>query len=111
MQVAIIRPGPIVGKMMNPYMERRMGRQEVRYAHPLLEPVLRRTLGVPLFQEQLLRIAMVIANFDPAMSPYRWHCSSTTAPTRPSTRSGDYLRKHQPPFLAVWGKNDPILKS
>ena len=62
-QVAIIRPGPIVGKMMNPYMERRMGRQEVRYAHPLLEPVLRRTLGVPLFQEQLLRIAMVIANF------------------------------------------------
>ena len=62
-QVAIIRPGPIVGKMMNPYMERRMGMQEVRYAHPLLEPVLRRTLGVPLFQEQLLRIAMVIANF------------------------------------------------
>ena len=62
-QVAIIRPGPIVGKMMNPYMERRMGRQEVSYAHPLLEPVLRRTLGVPLFQEQLLRIAMVIANF------------------------------------------------
>ena len=62
-QVAIIRPGPIVGKMMHPYMERRMGRQEVRYAHPLLEPVLRRTLGVPLFQEQLLRIAMTIANF------------------------------------------------
>lgn len=62
-QVAIIRAGPIVGKMMNPYMERHMGRQEVRYAHPLLEPVLRRTLGVPLFQEQLLRIAMVIANF------------------------------------------------
>ena len=62
-QVAIIRPGPIVGKMMNPYMERRMGRQKVRYAHPLLEPVLRRTLGIPLFQEQLLRIAMTIANF------------------------------------------------
>lgn len=62
-QVAIIRPGPIVGKMMNPYMERRMGRQDVSYPHPLLEPVLRRTLGVPLFQEQLLRIAMVIANF------------------------------------------------
>jgi len=62
-QVAIIRPGPIVGQMMNPYMERRMGRQEIEYPHPLLEPVLRRTLGVPLFQEQLLRIAMVIANF------------------------------------------------
>ena len=62
-QVAIIRPGPIVGQMMNPYMERRQGRQEVEYPHLLLEPVLRRTLGVPLFQEQLLRIAMVIANF------------------------------------------------
>ena len=57
-QVAIIRPGPIVGKMMNPYMERRQGRQEITYPHPLLEPVLRRTLGIPLFQEQLLRIAM-----------------------------------------------------
>ena len=62
-QVAIIRPGPIVGQMMNPYMERRQGRQEIEYPHPVLEPVLRRTLGVPLFQEQLLRIAMVIANF------------------------------------------------
>jgi len=62
-QVAIIRPGPIVGKMMHPYMERRQGRQPVSYPHSLLEPVLRRTLGVPLFQEQLLRIAMVVANF------------------------------------------------
>jgi len=62
-QVAIIRPGPIVGKMMSPYMERRQGRQEITYPHPLLEPVLRRTLGVPLFQEQLLRIAMTIADF------------------------------------------------
>ncbi|HEY6374908.1 MAG TPA: OB-fold nucleic acid binding domain-containing protein, partial [Edaphobacter sp.] len=62
-QVAIIRPGPIVGQMMNPYMERRQGRQKIRYPHPLLEPVLYRTLGVPLFQEQLLRIAMIIANF------------------------------------------------
>ena len=62
-QVAIIRPGPIVGQMMNPYMERRQGRQEIRYPHPLLEPVLYRTLGVPLFQKQLLRIAMIIANF------------------------------------------------
>ena len=49
--------------MMHPYMERRQGRQEIRYPHPLLEPVLHRTLGVPLFQEQLLRIAMVIGNF------------------------------------------------
>ncbi len=62
-QVAIIRPGPIVGQMVNPYLQRRMGREEVTYAHPSLEPVLARTLGVPLFQEQLLKMAMVVANF------------------------------------------------
>ncbi len=62
-QVAIIRPGPIVGQMVNPYLQRRQGREPVTYPHPSLEPVLKRTLGVPLFQEQLLRIAMVAANF------------------------------------------------
>jgi error-prone DNA polymerase len=62
-QVAIIRPGPIVGKMMHPYMRRRQKKEEVTYPHPLLEDVLKRTLGVPLFQEQLLRMAMVVANF------------------------------------------------
>ncbi|HYM10860.1 MAG TPA: error-prone DNA polymerase [Bryobacterales bacterium] len=62
-QVAIIRPGPIVGKMVNPYIKRRQGREPVDYPHPSLEPVLKRTLGVPLFQEQLLRIAMIAAGF------------------------------------------------
>ena len=62
-QVAIIRPGPIVGKMMHPYMRRRQGKESVSYAHPSLEPILKRTLGVPLFQEQLLRMAMVAADF------------------------------------------------
>ncbi|HVO80791.1 MAG TPA: error-prone DNA polymerase [Terriglobales bacterium] len=62
-QVAIIRPGPIVGQMVNPYLQRRQGREPVKYAHPSLEPVLARTLGVPLFQEQLLRMAMVVAGF------------------------------------------------
>ena len=62
-QVAIIRPGPIVGKMMNPFLKRRQDLEPVRYAHPSLEPVLKRTLGVPLFQEQLLRMAMVVADF------------------------------------------------
>src|SRR5947209_14853180 len=62
-QVAIIRPGPIVGRMMHPYMRRRQGREPVVYAHPSLEPVLERTLGVPLFQEQLLRMAMIAASF------------------------------------------------
>ena len=62
-QVAIIRPGPIVGKMMHPYMRRRQRQEEVTYPHPSLESTLKRTLGVPLFQEQLLRMAMVVANF------------------------------------------------
>ena len=62
-QVAIIRPGPIVGKMVHPYLNRRAGREPVVYPHPLLEPTLARTLGVPLFQEQLLRMAMVAAGF------------------------------------------------
>jgi error-prone DNA polymerase len=65
-QVAIIRPGPIVGKMMHPYMRRRQKKEEVTYPHPSLVPVLERTLGVPLFQEQLLRMAMTVANFSGA---------------------------------------------
>jgi error-prone DNA polymerase len=62
-QVAIIRPGPIVGQMVNPYLQRRQGREKVTYPDASLEPVLKRTLGVPLFQEQLLRMAMIAANF------------------------------------------------
>ena len=62
-QVAIIRPGPIVGNMVHPYIRRRRGREPVTYPHPSLEPILRRTLGVPLFQEQLLKMAMVTAGF------------------------------------------------
>jgi error-prone DNA polymerase len=62
-QVAIIRPGPIVGNMVHPYLKRRQGREEPEYLHPSLEPVLKRTLGVPLFQEQLLRMAMIAAGF------------------------------------------------
>jgi len=62
-EVAIIRPGPIVGEMVNPYLERRMGREAVDYLDPSLEPVLKRTLGIPLFQEQLLRMAMIVAGF------------------------------------------------
>jgi len=62
-EVSIIRPGPIVGQMVHPYLNRRSGREPVRYPHPLLEPILFRTLGVPLFQEQLLRMAMTIAGF------------------------------------------------
>ena len=62
-EVAIIRPGPIVGNMVHPYLARRRGDEPVIYPHPSLEPILKRTLGVPLFQEQLLRMAMVAAGF------------------------------------------------
>jgi error-prone DNA polymerase len=62
-EVAIIRPGPIVGQMVHPYLKRRQGVEPVTYPHPSLEPILARTLGVPLFQEQLLRMAMVAAGF------------------------------------------------
>jgi len=62
-EVALIRPGPIVGQMVHPYLNRRRGREAVTYAHPDLEPILARTLGVPLFQEQLLRMAMTVADF------------------------------------------------
>ena len=62
-QVAIIRPGPIVGQMLSPYLRRRQGREKPECLHPSLEPVLARTLGVPLFQEQLLRMAMIVSGF------------------------------------------------
>jgi error-prone DNA polymerase len=62
-QVALIRPGPIVGEMTNPYLRRRQGKEQVTYPHPSLVSVLERTLGVPLFQEQLLRMAMICGNF------------------------------------------------
>jgi error-prone DNA polymerase len=62
-EVAIIRPGPIVGQMVHPYLTRRKGDEPVVYPHPSLQPILERTLGVPLFQEQLLRMAMVAAGF------------------------------------------------
>src|SRR5207249_4708309 len=62
-EVAIIRPGPIQGDMVHPYLARRAGREEIAYFDERLKPVLERTLGVPLFQEQMLKIAMTMANF------------------------------------------------
>lgn len=56
-EVALVRPGPMQGRAVNPYLRRRAGREEVTYLHPLLQPALRQTLGVPLFQEQLMHIA------------------------------------------------------
>ncbi len=62
-EIALIRPGPITGQMVHPYLRRRAGLEPVTYPHPSLEPILARTLGVPIFQEQIMRMAMVIAGF------------------------------------------------
>ncbi|MBL9145922.1 MAG: error-prone DNA polymerase [Verrucomicrobiaceae bacterium] len=63
-EVAIIRPGPIVGKMVHPYLNRRSGKEKIDYIADCFEPILKRTLGVPLFQEQVLQMAMLIADFN-----------------------------------------------
>jgi error-prone DNA polymerase len=64
-EVSIVRPGPISGGMVHPYLSRRNGEEPVTYPHPSLEPVLKKTLGVPLFQEQVMRLAMVAADYTP----------------------------------------------
>ena len=65
-EVALIRPGPIQGGSVHPYIRRRHGREPVTYLHPLMKPALEKTLGVPLFQEQLMQIAVDVAGFTPA---------------------------------------------
>jgi error-prone DNA polymerase len=64
-EVSIVRPGPITGGMVHPYLRRREGTEAITYPHPCLEPVLEKTLGVPLFQEQVIRLAMVAADYTP----------------------------------------------
>jgi error-prone DNA polymerase len=67
-EVALIRPGPIQGHSVHPFLRRRNGEEPVRYPHPITEPILRKTLGVPVFQEQLMELARVCAGFSPAQS-------------------------------------------
>jgi error-prone DNA polymerase len=64
-QISIVRPGPITGGMVHPYLRRRNGEEQVVFPHPCLEPVLDKTLGVPLFQEQVMRLAIVAADYTP----------------------------------------------
>jgi error-prone DNA polymerase len=64
-EVSIVRPGPITGGMVHPYLRRRRGEEEVIYPHPSLEPVLKKTLGVPIFQEQVMKLAVVAADYTP----------------------------------------------
>ncbi len=80
-QVSIVRPGPIQGGMVHPYLRRRRGEEPVSYAHPKLEPILARTLGVPIFQEQVMAMAVAVGGFSPgeadalrrAMGAWRKH--------------------------------------
>jgi error-prone DNA polymerase len=67
-EVALIRPGPVQGQSVHPYLRRRNGEEPVRYPHPLTEPILKKTLGVPVFQEQLMELARVCAGFDGGQS-------------------------------------------
>src|SRR5206468_12923708 len=67
-EVAIIRPGPIQGNAVHPYLRRKQGLEPVAYLHPSLEPVLRDSMGVILYQEQVMRIAIEVAGFSPAES-------------------------------------------
>jgi error-prone DNA polymerase len=67
-EVALIRPGPIQGQSVHPYLRRRNGEEPVRYMHPTAEPILSKTLGVPIFQEQLMELARVCAGFSPGQS-------------------------------------------
>lgn len=64
-QISIVRPGPITGGMVHPYLARRNGEETVTYPHPSLEPVLKKTLGIPLFQEQVMKIAIIAADYTP----------------------------------------------
>ncbi len=67
-EVALIRPGPIQGDMVHPYLRRRAGVEPITYPHPMLEPILQRTLGVPLFQEQGMQVAITAAGFSPGQA-------------------------------------------
>ena len=64
-EISIVRPGPITGGMVHPYLRRRNGEEDVEFPHPCLEPVLAKTLGVPLFQEQVMKLAVVAADYTP----------------------------------------------
>ena len=64
-EISIVRPGPITGGMVHPYLRRRKGEEAVEYPHPCLIPVLKKTLGIPLFQEQVMQLAVVAADYTP----------------------------------------------
>ena len=97
-EVAIIRPGPLQGNAVNPYIRRRQGKEPVTYAHPLCEPVLKETLGVILFQEQILRVAMTVAGFSPSAADMLRRAMSRA-------RSSADMEKLRAPFVDGAGRN------
>jgi error-prone DNA polymerase len=92
-EVALIRPGPIQGNSVHPYIRRRNGTEEISYLHPLLEPALEKTYGVPLFQEQLMQIAIDAAGFSPAESDQLRQAMS-------SKRSAERMLRLRPRLLS-----------
>ncbi|MDO5721055.1 MAG: error-prone DNA polymerase [Actinomycetaceae bacterium] len=96
-EVALVRPGPIHGQAVNPYLRRRLGAEPVTYTHPLLEPILRRTLGVAIFQEQLLAIAIDVAGFDAGKADRLRKAMS-------SKRSNERMAQLRPDFYAGLAK-------
>jgi error-prone DNA polymerase len=92
-QVAIIRPGPIVGNMLHAYIKRRQGLEPVTFPHPSLEPILKRTMGVPLFQEQLLKMAMDIAGFSGGEAEELRRAMGFKHPDKKMGRIADNLRR------------------
>ncbi|MDQ3097701.1 MAG: error-prone DNA polymerase, partial [Chloroflexota bacterium] len=97
-QVAIIRPGPLQGNMVNPYIRRRQGREPVTYLHPSLEPILKETLGVILFQEQILRVAMAVAGFSAAAADRLRRAMSRA-------RSSEDMERLRAPFVEGAGRS------
>jgi error-prone DNA polymerase len=98
-EVALIRPGPIQGGSVHPYLRRRNGEEEISFLHPLLEPCLKRTLGVPLFQEQLMQMAIDVAGFSPAEADQLRQAMG-------SKRSADRMEALRARFYAGMARND-----
>src|SRR6201747_1439117 len=90
-EVAIVRPGPIQGDMVHPYLRRREGKEKVVYPKPELESVLGKTLGVPLFQEQAMRVAIECAGFTPTEADQLRRAMATFKMTAGVTRFRDKL--------------------
>jgi error-prone DNA polymerase len=103
-EIAIVRPGPIQGGMVHPYLRRRSGAEPVTYPHPVIEQVLKKTLGVPLFQEQVMRLAIVAAGFTPGeadqlrRSMAAWKRKGTINKYRDKFRNGLLERGFPPEF-------------